>query len=351
MTSRTWMLLGTLALALTFPACASGDATAGNGDAKPATPEIAAYAGETAITMAEVEEALAGQLRELRQQEYEIRRDAVRSIVLERMVDDMATAEGVPREQILEREIRARVEPATDDEIRAIYEQYKTQPALQGKSFEEAKPIILPQLERQKLQQAQMLYVESLLDKADIRFLLEPPRMELSIPANAPSKGPDDAPVTLVEYSDFQCGFCKRAHPMIESLIAEYGDKLRFVYRDYWIPNHTRAKASAEAAMCAGDQDRYWDYFANLMEQSGSLDDADLAKRATDIGLDADEFQACLDSDRHIAMIEESFDQAESLGVTGTPTFFINGRMLVGAKPIEEFRAIIDEELAMASNS
>ena len=135
---------------------------------------------------------------------------------------------------------------------------------------------------------------------------------------------------------------------MIETLIAEYGDKLRFVYRDYWIPNHTRAQASAEAAMCAGDQDRYWDYFDNLMEQTGSLDDADLAKRATDLGLDAEAFQACLDSDRHIPAITASFESAGDLGIGGTPTFLINGRMIVGAKPIEEFREVIDEELRRA---
>jgi protein-disulfide isomerase len=345
------MLLFALALVIGLPACASGEATAGNDATAAKGGEIAAYAGDTPITMAEVEEALSAQLRELRQQEYEMRRDAVRSIVLERMVDDMAAAEGIPREQLLEREIRARVQAATDDEVRAIYEQYKTQPALQGKSFEEARPIILPQLERQKLQQAQVEYVEGLLEQANIRFLLDPPRVDLALPAEAPSKGPADAPVTLVEYSDFQCGFCKRAHPMIETLLDEYGDKVRFVYRDYWIPNHTRAQASAEAAMCAGDQDRYWEYFDNLMEQSGSLDDADLTKRAVDLGLDTEAFQACLDSDRHIPTIDASFQQAESLGVSGTPTFFINGRMLVGAKPIEEFRRIIDEELALASKS
>lgn len=149
MTSKPWILLGILILAVGIPACAEGDASAPSRDA---ANDIAAYAGDTPITMEEVEEEVGSQLRELRQQEYELRRNAVRSIVLERMIEERASAEDLSREEYLEREIRAKVAATSDDEIREIYEQYKDQPALQGKSFEEAKPIILPQLERQKLQ-------------------------------------------------------------------------------------------------------------------------------------------------------------------------------------------------------
>jgi len=349
MIARRWILLGTVLLVVGLPACADGNSNAG--DTKAKGEEIVATSNGTSITMAEVEKEVASQLRELHQQEYELRRDAVRGIVLDRLVDAKAAAEGLTRDQLVEREVRALAAQPSPEEIKAIYDQYKDQPVLKGKSLEEATPIIAPQLERQLLQKAQGEYVESLLKEANIVFLLEPPRVEVAIPAGEPSKGPADAPVTMVEFSDFQCTFCKRAHPVVQQLLAEYGDKIRFVYRDYGIPNHDRARPSAEAARCAGDQGKYWEYFDNLMTAPGSLDDGDLAARATAIGLDAAAFQACLDSDVHVAAIDASFDAAGELGIGGTPTFFINGRVLVGAKTIEEFRAVIDEELARTKAS
>ena len=348
MTRRGWILLGVLALVVGLPACADGGAA--NADTKKDDGVAAYFKGEP-ITMAEVEKEVAGQLREIDQREYDLRRETVAAIVLERMVNEMATAEGLTREQFLQREIQARALPPTAEEIKTVYDQYKDQPGLAGKTLEEATPLIAPQVQRQKLAQAQAVYAQELLKTADLRYVLEPPRVELSIPDGEPSKGPASAPVTLVEYSDFQCGYCKRVHPTIKTLLEEYGDKIRLVYRDYGIPNHDRARASAEAARCAGDQDKYWVYFDNLMEVSGSLDDADLAKRATDLGLDMAAFQGCLDSDIHVPAVNAAFDSATELGISGTPTFFINGRMIVGARSVEEFRSIIDEELARAKPS
>ncbi len=349
MTRKGWILLGVLALVVGLPACADGGAA--DADTKKADGDVAAYVDGEPITVAEVEKEVSAQLRELAQREYDLRRDTVSAIVLERMVTEMAAAEGLTREQFLQREIEARATPPTAEEIKAVYEQYKDQPALAGKTLEEATPLIAPQVQRQKLGQAQAAYAQELLAKKDIKFVMEPPRVALSIPDGEPSKGPADAPITFVEYSDFQCGYCKRAHPMIKTLLEEYGDKIRFVYRDYGIPSHTRARASAEAARCAGDQDKYWEYFDHLMEQSGSLDDADLAKRATDLGLDMAAFQGCLDSDRHVPAVDAAFESAGELGIGGTPTFFINGRMIVGARPIEDFRDVIDEELARLNPS
>jgi protein-disulfide isomerase len=349
MTVYRWTLLSVVTIAVALTACANGGAASANDASK--GDEVVAKVDGKPITQSELEDEIGSRLHELRQQEYDLRTNGIRGIVFERLVDRRAKEEGITRDELLEREIRAMATEPTDQEIEAVYNQYKDQPALQGKSLEEAKPLILPQLQRQKLQQAQMQYFEQVLADADIQILVEPPRYDVKIPDGEPSKGNDDAPVTLVEFSDFQCGYCKRAHPMVTKLLDEYGDQVRFVYRDYGIPNHTRAKPAAEAARCAGDQDRYWDYFANLMENSGSLDDADLAQRATDLGLDMEKFNACLESDRHVEAIDESFEAAEKLGVRGTPTFFINGRILVGAKPIEEFRDIIDEEIARSKPS
>src|SRR5262249_8385215 len=159
----------------------------------------------------------------------------------------------------------------------------------------------------------------------------EPPRTPLKIPADAQALGPASAPVLIVEYSDYQCPFCKRAHPTVEQLKQEYGDKIRFVYRDYPLSIHQRAFPASIAAHRAADQGKFWEYHRALMTGTGDLSPEDLKKRATDLGLDATVFGTCFESKRYEPMVQASFDEGMAVGVTGTPAFFINGRMLVGA--------------------
>jgi protein-disulfide isomerase len=158
--------------------------------------------------------------------------------------------------------------------------------------------------------------------------------------------GPADAPITIVEWSDYQCPFCKRAHPTIEQVLTEYKDKVRFIYLDYPLPFHQMAMPAAQAVHCAEDQGKFWEYHKSLFETAGDLSTADLTKRAADLGLDGPAFQACTDSKKHDDLIKKNYDDGAALGVTGTPAFFINGRMLVGAQPIEEFRELINDELS-----
>jgi protein-disulfide isomerase len=158
--------------------------------------------------------------------------------------------------------------------------------------------------------------------------------------------GPVDAPITIVEWSDYQCPFCKRAHPTVEQVLKEYKDQVRFIYLDYPLPFHQMAMPASIAVHCAEDQGKFWEYHKNLFEAAGDLSGADLAKRATDLGLDSAKFQACTDGKQHQDLIKNNTDDGASLGVTGTPAFFINGRMLVGAQPIEQFRELINDELS-----
>jgi protein-disulfide isomerase len=126
----------------------------------------------------------------------------------------------------------------------------------------------------------------------------------------------------------------------------EYKDKVRFVYLDYPLPFHQMAMPASEAVHCAEDQGKFWEYHTNLFEAAGDLSQADLSKRATDLGLDSAAFEACTKGNKHDDLIKTNFDDGAALGVTGTPAFFINGRMLVGAQPIEQFRDVINDELS-----
>jgi protein-disulfide isomerase len=249
-------------------------------------------------------------------------------------------------QDLLKQEIEQKVSPPTDEEVQAFYDQNKDRSReIRGKSAEEAKPLIAQMMLQRKMMERQMEYINQLREDAKVRMMLEPPRLDVPVPASEPSRGPADAPVTMVEFSDFQCGYCKRVHPTVEQLLAEYGDRIRFVYRDFALAFHPRAVPAAKAARCAGDQGKYWEYHKNLLEQQGDLENADLERRAGELGLDQAAFSACLASDRHDQAIQSGMQDGEAIGVTGTPTFFINGRMLVGLKSKEGFAAIIEEEL------
>jgi len=163
-----------------------------------------------------------------------------------------------------------------------------------------------------------------------------------------PVYGPDEAPITIIEFSDFECPYCRRWHlevwPQIE---ATYGDQVRQVYRDFPLTSiHPNATPAAAAANCAGEQDSYWEFNQLLFSMELGLDKNAYEQYATDLGLDMDTFNECLDSGRQNDEINSDYEYAANLGVRSTPTFFVNGIPLVGAQPFEVFQQVIDQELA-----
>jgi protein-disulfide isomerase len=164
----------------------------------------------------------------------------------------------------------------------------------------------------------------------------------------SPTKGNADALVTLVEFSDYQCPFCSRANATVEQLQKDYGSKLRVVMKQNPLSFHPRAKPAALAAMAAGEQGKYWEYHSKLFANAKALEDADLEKYARELDLDLNRWKAAMADPKHSATIDRDQALAGKLGANGTPAFFINGRFLSGAQPIDAFKAIIDEELGKA---
>ena len=149
-----------------------------------------------------------------------------------------------------------------------------------------------------------------------------------------PSRGAVDAPVTIVEFSDFECPFCARVGPILRQLEEAYGGKVRRVYRQFpLVTLHPRAKKAAEASLCADEQQRFWAMHEALFEQPLALEPSDLSAKAQWLGLDMQRFGACLDSGRFSARVEQDLQEGVRVGVTGTPAVFINGRMVSGARP------------------
>ena len=162
------------------------------------------------------------------------------------------------------------------------------------------------------------------------------------------SKGNPNALVTLVEFSEFQCPFCKKVIPTVEQVLKEYGDKVRLVFKHNPLPFHKNAFAASEATLCANVQGKFWEMHDKLFENQRALERDKLDQYAADLGLDAGKFKKCMDSHQFQAQIEADQEQAGKVTARGTPNVFVNGRKLTGAKPIEEFKTLIDEEIAKA---
>jgi protein-disulfide isomerase len=153
-----------------------------------------------------------------------------------------------------------------------------------------------------------------------------------------------------VAFTDYQCPYCHRAQNTIDQIMTQYAGKVRLVHQDFPLDGHPQAVPAARAARCAGEQGKFWDYYRSLMTTPGDLGETDLAQRAEGLKLDGAGFKTCVASDRHDKDIQEGMETGTSLGVTGTPGYFINGRMLTGAQPLAQFQEVIDGELARAGS-
>jgi protein-disulfide isomerase len=311
--------------------------------------EVVASIGSRSITLAEVDQRALQQTTgnfgamKLSQALYEARRIAIDELIDEALLADDAKARNLAPEQVVEQEITSKVAAPTNDEVAVWYGQ--NQGRLQGASLDETRDAIRAYLVQQRTLTIRQQYLDALRAKAAIRVSLAPPRQAI-VKVDRPAKGPADAPVEIIEFSDFECPFCLNAFPTVNQVVAAYGDRVRVVYRHYPLAIHPHARPAAEASQCADEQGRFWAYHDRLFGNQSRLTDGDLKQHAADIGLDTAQFNACFDSRKYAAEVDADMKAGDEAGVSGTPAFYINGRMLSGAQPFEAFKRIIDEELA-----
>lgn len=162
------------------------------------------------------------------------------------------------------------------------------------------------------------------------------------------SRGPEDAPITIIEFSDFQCPFCQRFHQTtLVPLLKQYEGKVRFVYRHFPLTTiHPYAGPAAEASECARDQGKFWEFHDFLFNNQDQIPSQNWSGFAKQVGLDTTAFEACISSRKNLKLVQDDYNLAVSLGLTGTPSFFVNGRILIGAQPLSAFQALIEAELA-----
>jgi protein-disulfide isomerase len=304
----------------------------------------AAMIGATSISLTELDAAVGARLNRLRTDEYNIRRGVLEDLIATKLIDAEAARRHITSEELFKTEIEGKITQPDVAEIEPVYDGVADK--YPGMTKDQVLGQIADGMRRQRIGARRTQFIKELRAAAGVKVNLEPPRVAVS--TDGPARGSATAPVTIVEFSDFECPFCGHAVETLQQVVKAYGNNVRIVFRDYPLFTHRTAKRAAEAAHCAEEQGKFWEMHDRLFTKGGPLTDPDLYRFATQAGVDHDKFDQCLTSGKYKEAWKPSQDEGNRVGVTSTPSFFINGRMIVGAAGYDVFSKIIDEELANA---
>lgn len=274
--------------------------------------EVVARVGAHAITAAELEAAAARRLIEAKTREHDLKLQVLEDLVERELLRQEAARRGITVEALLQAEVDGKAAPGGVREDRLVQRRFG--------------------------------FLAELRARTASSIALLPPRVAVDAAGSA-SRGPADAAVTIVEFSEFQCPFCRRVLTTLREVEERYRGRVRLVFRHFPLARHKDAPKAAEAAECARGQGRFWEMHDRLFENAERLGIADLKRHARAVGLDGAAFDACLDSGRHEGRWRRDLADAESYGASGTPMFFVNGRLISGAQPFAVFARVIEEEL------
>jgi protein-disulfide isomerase len=297
---------------------------------------------------AEAKPALAAVDARYAEETHNVKSRALDALIDRRLLEAAAKKKGLTPQQYFDAEVASRIPPAPEAYLRSVYDQTKAT-GRQVPPFEQVKDEIATFVKNQDLETGRQKLAAKLRAESKVERLLPPlipPKVEVR--PNGPSRGPESAAVTLGVFSDYQCPFCAQAEPVVRQLLDAYRKDVRLVFQSYPLSIHPDAPKASEAALCAGEQGRYWEMHDALFAHQQALKPADLRRYAADLGLDAASFGACLDAGRTAHAVAASRALGDGLGIDSTPRFFVNGRPLVGAQSFERLREIVDYELASA---
>jgi protein-disulfide isomerase len=302
-----------------------------------------AQIGDQAIYEEDLLPSIGGQMLQLKNQEYDLKIKAIDSLINQRLLEAAAKDAGLSTEAFLEQTVDRNLPPWNIGELDGYY---LAQRDRLNKPLEEVRPQLEQAFIQAKRQKARQEYIEGLRQKAGIAVLLGRPKVEV---AADPSRlrGNPDAPVTIVEFADFQCPYCQDVEKTVKAVMERYQGKVKLGFRDFPLRQiHPQAQPAAEASRCAGEQGKFWEYHDLLYASQSRLDPTGLADNARAAGLDVDRFGACQASGKFRSQIESDLQSGTAAGTTGTPAFYINGVLLSGSQPVSAFEKIIDSELA-----
>jgi len=358
--SKTLVRSATLVLSLAIGwSCQANAADAAKASAPaPATAtasgaKVLATVNGVAITQQEVEAKV---LEQILQRQPNLIETGLNQAIDDKVLELEAAKRKLTRDQLLEAEVKSKIAGVTDADIDKFYEDKKAQIRAPK---DQISGQIRTYLENQRQQEAYGKYVETLRGQYAVKNMLAEQRdAEEAFKAvsrrglientDAPTTGPANAAVTLVEFSDFQCPFCGRIIPAIDGVRKNYSDKVKIVFHQFPLTSiHPFAQKAAEAALCAKEQGKFWEMHDLLFKEQDKLEVPALKDKATRAGLDAEKFNGCLDGGKMATKVAEEVDLGTKVGVNGTPALFLNGKQVQGgAIPYEELAKQIDKELA-----
>jgi protein-disulfide isomerase len=296
------------------------------------------------ITQADLELKRPSAMFQARTTFYEAERKVLIDLVDEYLLEQQAAKEGLAVPQLLERHVNSTIaKDPSDEALRVYYEGVDTK-----EPYEAVRPKIVDALRERRIAKAKAAYLASLRAEFPAIIRLAPPRAPLSM-KDVPVRGAAHPRITLLEFADYECPYCQQIQPILTKIEAEFKDQLAFAYKDYPLNMHPDAPKAAEAAHCAGAQGKFWEYH-DLLFANKHLDVAGLKNDARDLKLDSATFEACLDKGQTGGMIKDETTEAQTLGLQGTPTLFVNGRY-VSNITYEGIRGVITEELSALDNN
>jgi protein-disulfide isomerase len=285
---------------------------------------------------------------DLKKREYELRMDRLNKLLVDLLVGAEAKKAGIPLEEFIEKKVVGGKIKISDADYKKFVADKKIP---ESQITPQIKERINSYLEGEKKQELIQSYVAKLTKSSPVEVYFTKPKFQVEVePGTGPANGPADAPVTIVEFSDFQCPFCSKGAERMDEIKKKYGKKVRVVFRHFPLPMHPEAKPASEAAMCVNEQspDKFWKFHDTLFKNQDKFDKVNLEKFAEGLKVDMTKFKECFDSGKYREAVAKDLEYGEKLGVRSTPTFFINGQLLSGALPMESFSEIIDEELELA---
>ncbi|MDA2934697.1 thioredoxin domain-containing protein [Acidobacteria bacterium AH-259-D05] len=341
-------------MALLF-ACLALNAVALAQEGNSQTSEVMAKVQGTTITREDVEEAAAQELEQLEsealqfavnqeRQKHDILEKQLKTLLADKLFALESAQRGISPEELLEKEVETKVEAPAEEEVELFYAENAQR--LQG-SKTQLGPLIRQFLSEQKREESQQRFVDQLREKYAVVYHFPPLRLDVTWQGH-PSTGAVDAPVTIVEFSDFECPYCLGLFGTLKTLKQDYGEKVRLVFRQFPLNRiHPHAQKAAEASLCAADQGKFWEMHDLMFEDQSSLKVADLEAKAKSLGVDSDVFENCLSSGKYAERVRQDVAEGTAVGVTGTPAMFINGRPLVGNVRYAQITKLVDEELKL----
>jgi protein-disulfide isomerase len=327
-----------MTLALTTALCAARAWAGGCDDPS----RVVARVGDRDITNGELQKREAAKVLDANYKYYIAQRDLIDEAINNDLIEEQAKKEHLTVEQLLDRHVRAKVKDPSDEAVEVYYEGLQN-----DQPFDTLKAKIREHIRQGREKKQIEAYVKSLRSSATIAMLILPPEEKVAV-GNSPVQGARNAAVTVVEFADYECPYCRKVEPTLEKLRKEFGDRVAFAFKDFPLPMHKHAQKAAEAARCAEVQGKFWDFHDKLFS-ADSLEIAEMKTYARSMNMDGAKFDKCLDSGETVAEIQKDTAEGSKLGMTGTPTFFVNGHFISGNVPYETMRGLLEQELAESS--